>query len=143
MTETKPTILITKVFVDSNILLYLLDTDLRKSRIAKEIIAKKPLINSQVLVEVINVCKRKFGYTKLECLNLWDDLHQTCIIVPIDVNTTKICRPLIEKYNFQLFDAIIVSAALQYNCTILYSEDMHNNLLVNDTLKIVNPFINT
>lgn len=58
------------VFIDSNILLYLLDIDSRKSHIAKEIIATKPLINSQVLVEVTNVCKRKFEYSKSECLSL-------------------------------------------------------------------------
>lgn len=129
------------VFVDSNILLYLLDSNFRKSHIVKEIIATKPLINSQVLVEVVNVCKRKFGYTKSECLSLWDDLHRTCTIMPIDINTTKKCNYLVKKYNFQLFDAIIVSAALQHNCEILYSEDMHNTLLVDDQLKIINPFI--
>ncbi len=142
MTETKPIILMSKVFVDSNILLYLLDSDFRKSHIAKDIIATKPLINSQVLVEVVNVCKRKFGYTKLECLSLWEDLHRTCVIMPIDSSTTKKCNYLVEKYDFQLFDAIIVSAALQNNCKILYSEDMHNTLIIDGGLKIINPFIN-
>jgi predicted nucleic acid-binding protein len=69
-----------------------LDTDLRKSLIAKEIISKKPLINSQVLVEVINVCKRKFGYSKPECLNLWKDLQYACNIAPIDESTINYAK---------------------------------------------------
>jgi predicted nucleic acid-binding protein len=48
---------------------------------------------------------------------------------------------IIEKYDLQLFDAIIVSAALQAGCTILYSKDMHHGLVINNTLTIINPFI--
>lgn len=129
------------IFIDSNIILYLLDTDLRKSLIAKEILAKKPLINSQVLVEVINVCKRKFGYTKPECLSLWKDLQYACKIASIDESTTKLCESLVDKYDFQLFDSLIAASAIQSNCKILYSEDMQHNLIVNNDLKIVNPFV--
>jgi len=46
-----------------------------------------------------------------------------------------------ERYNFQLFDAIIIAAALESDCKIFYTEDMHHNLLVDDQLKIINPFI--
>jgi len=48
---------------------------------------------------------------------------------------------LIQKYQFQMFDAIIVSSALLSDCEILYSEDMQHNLIVEKQLKIVNPFI--
>ena len=37
-------------------------------------------------------------------------------------------------------DGIIIASALEANCDILYSEDMHNGLIEN-SLKIVNPFI--
>ncbi len=47
---------------------------------------------------------------------------------------------LIERYDFQFFDAIIVAGALQSNCTVLYSEDMHHELLVEKQLRILNPF---
>lgn len=46
-----------------------------------------------------------------------------------------------KEYDFQFFDAIIVAGALAANCTIIYSEDMHHNLLVEERLRILNPFI--
>ncbi len=48
---------------------------------------------------------------------------------------------LIKKYDLQLFDAMIVSAALEAGCEILYTEDMHHQLLVEAKLRIINPFI--
>jgi len=37
---------------------------------------------------------------------------------------------------------LIVSAGLKANATTLYSEDMHNGLVVNGCLTIINPFEN-
>jgi predicted nucleic acid-binding protein len=48
---------------------------------------------------------------------------------------------LISKYDFQLFDGIIVAAALEANCDVLYSEDMQDGMVIENTLKIINPFI--
>jgi predicted nucleic acid-binding protein len=48
---------------------------------------------------------------------------------------------LVVKYDFQIFDGIIVAAALEANCDILYSEDMQNGQIIENSLKIVNPFI--
>jgi predicted nucleic acid-binding protein len=45
-----------------------------------------------------------------------------------------------ERYGFSVYDAMIVAAALREGCTTLYSEDMHDGLLVEDQLRIVNPF---
>jgi len=36
---------------------------------------------------------------------------------------------------------IIIASALEANCDILYSENMHNGLIIENSLKIVNPFI--
>ncbi|MFN0049321.1 MAG: PIN domain-containing protein [Cytophagales bacterium] len=134
-------ILANDLFVDSNVILYLLDAKNNKSQISKEILGKHPNINAQVLVEVVNVCKRKFGYSKSECISLWKDICQTCEIVPIAASTLKLCGSLVEKYDFQLFDSIIVASALESDCDILCSEDMHHTLLVEERLTIINPFL--
>lgn len=130
-----------KAFVDSNVILYLFDNHSKKSLKAKEILSINPNINSQVLVEVVNVCKRKFGYTKEECLSLWTDISSTCQIVTISSSTIKLCEFLVRKYDFQLFDSLIVASALENDCNILYSEDMQNDMIVENSLKIINPFL--
>lgn len=48
---------------------------------------------------------------------------------------------LVKKYKFQMFDAIIISSALRSDCSVLYSEDMQHNLIVDKKLKIINPFV--
>jgi len=48
---------------------------------------------------------------------------------------------LVGKYNLQIFDGIIVAAALEADCSILYSEDMQDGQIIENMLKIVNPFI--
>jgi len=47
---------------------------------------------------------------------------------------------LVKKYDFQVFDAIIIASALESGCKTLYSEDMHNGLLIESQLEIINPF---
>jgi len=40
-----------------------------------------------------------------------------------------------------VFDGIIIAAALEADCDIIYSEDMQNEQVIESTLKIVNPFV--
>jgi predicted nucleic acid-binding protein len=47
---------------------------------------------------------------------------------------------LAERYGFSIYDAMIVASALVAGCTTLWSEDMQNGLLVENKLRIVNPF---
>ena len=45
-----------------------------------------------------------------------------------------------QNYNLQFYDALIVSTALKNSCTILYSEDMQDKLVIEKKIKIINPF---
>jgi predicted nucleic acid-binding protein len=45
-----------------------------------------------------------------------------------------------SKFTFSYWDSLIVAAALMSEAKILYSEDMHDGLVVDKALKIVNPF---
>ena len=44
-----------------------------------------------------------------------------------------------KRYDFSFFDSLIVAAALESKCTILYSEDMQHNQHI-ENLIIKNPF---
>lgn len=140
LTAMRPITLI-NLFVDSNILIYLTDNDQRKKQVVQEIVLEKPFINSQVAVEVANVYKRKFRFTKFELLNLWQDMLNDYKIAPTNHRSIQKAIQLVERYDFQLFDALIVADALRAGCTILYSEDMQHNMLVENKLTIINPFL--
>jgi predicted nucleic acid-binding protein len=64
-----------------------------------------------------------------------------CHIQNVTYATLQRAKKLIDRYDFQLFDSIIVASALEAGCGILYSEDLHNGLVVENQLKIINPFI--
>jgi predicted nucleic acid-binding protein len=64
-----------------------------------------------------------------------------CVCEPVSGSTIENARKLTARYDFQLFDSIIVAGALEANCSILYSEDMQHGLLVENKLEIVNPFL--
>jgi predicted nucleic acid-binding protein len=85
--------------------------------------------------------RRMFKMQKLELMQICSLWLEQCSLQPVVLSTIKLAQDLVEKYDFQVFDGIIIAAALEANCDILYSEDMQNGLLVENTLKIVNPFV--
>lgn len=46
---------------------------------------------------------------------------------------------LVERWKYTFYDALIIAAALQNRCTILYSEDLQDGQIIHE-LKITNPF---
>jgi predicted nucleic acid-binding protein len=85
--------------------------------------------------------KRSFNMQKLELMRLCSLWLEKCSIQPVVLSTITLAYYLVDKYDFQMFDGIIIAAALEANCDILYSEDMDNGQIVENSLKIVNPFI--
>ena len=102
---------------------------------------EKPVIAAQVISEYLNVLKRLTKEPKLTIIEHCLITVEDCEIVSIDYKLIEKAKHLILRYDFQLFDSLIVASALQSNCTVLYSEDLHHNLLVENQLRIINPFI--
>jgi predicted nucleic acid-binding protein len=68
------------------------------------------------------------------------DITEFCEIITISKSLIFRALKLHFKYKFSFFDSLIITAALEANCDILYSEDMQSGQIVENTLKIVNPF---
>jgi len=130
-----------RIALDSNILIYNHSLDYESKRlIARDFFKENPVISSQVISEYINVMRRNFKMQKQELLNLCSLWLEKCSIQPVVLSTIKLAQNLINRYDFQIFDGIIVAAALEANCNILYSEDMQDGQIIENTLRIVNPF---
>ncbi len=135
-------ILENKFAVDTNILIYLFDQEeTHKRLVAQACITKFPKVSSQVVSELINVVKRKLNLEKHVVLKKCAAILNNCEITPMTITTLNKAIDLIKKYQFQIFDAMIVASALEANCTALYSEDLQHNLVIENTLRIINPFI--
>ncbi len=138
----KPTTMSEKIAVDTNIIIYSLnDSYPEKKKVALNIICNLPYLSSQAFTESINICRRKLKYDKIKQMKVANFILDNCQFESVDPPTIRLSHELIVRYDFQYFDAIIVSSALQANCTILYTEDMQHQLLVEKRLRIINPFV--
>lgn len=43
-------------------------------------------------------------------------------------------------YKYSYWDSLIISSSLENNCNILYSEDLHGGQIINEKLRVQNPF---
>jgi len=130
------------IAIDTNILIYSHNQNSdKKQDIARNIIIESPIISTQVISEYINVLKRIMKIPKQQIFSTCMPNLKCCNIFKVDITTLQYADYLIQRYDFQLFDAIIVAAALEADCQILYSEDMQHNMKIDRQLTIINPFI--
>ena len=73
----------------------------------------------------------------MQICSLW---LEKCTVQPVILSTVRLAQDLVARYDFQLFDGIVIAAALEANCDTLYSEDIHDGLVIEKTLAVVNPF---
>ncbi|MCT7406170.1 PIN domain-containing protein [Aliarcobacter cryaerophilus] len=131
-----------KIFIDTNILLYAYSTEKNKQEIAQNIINTNNniYISKQVINETINILIKKFKLNIKDIINVVKELEKEFIILDFDIQIQLNALKLKQNYNLQFYDALIVSTALKNSCTILYSEDMQDKLVIEKKLKIINPF---
>jgi len=126
-------------FADTNVVLYLLDDGAKAER-AEEILGQGPRVSVQVLNEALVNCRRKAGLSWEDTGAFLESIKSLCPVEDLTVQTHQVGRALAEKYQLSVYDAMIVSAALIAGCTTLWTEDMHDGLLIEDQLRVVNPF---
>jgi len=128
--------------LDSNVVIYNhAGNDPRKRSISRKFLRSNPVISSQVLSEYLNYMKNKYKAEKRKLIRTCARWLRRCIFQPVSRSTVELASRLIDKYDFQLFDGIIVASALEANCGVLYSEDMQHGQVIEASLKIVNPYI--
>jgi predicted nucleic acid-binding protein len=131
-----------KIAIETNVLVYVRDNhENSKYQIVMDIIDAMPVVCSQVAVEYMNVIKRLFKLTKQECMAICLCDTENCDFRSVGYQTLQYANNLMLQYDFQLFDSIVVASALEAGCDILYSEDFQHNQLIENRLRIINPFI--
>lgn len=128
-----------EIFFDSNIILYLLDEG-PKADAAASALKGGGIISVQVLNEVLANCLRKGGMSWAEAGVFLAGIRGICNVVDLTTEIHDVGRAVGQRYGLSSYDSMIVAAALVGGCTVLYSDDMHDGLLVEDALRIVDPF---
>ncbi len=107
-----------KFFVDSNICLYILEKVSPKFSVSKTLLQSKPLINTQIIAENINVCLKEFKLTKAQALLYAKSLMESCEMQGITPSTLGNSLHILERYGYTIFDSLIISSPLAEHSTV-------------------------
>jgi predicted nucleic acid-binding protein len=131
-----------RVFLDTNILFYSYSTtDLNKQNSARKLIAESlSYISTQVLQELANTLTKKFGKTWKDAQKAVVESGKNNMLHVNNQNTIANACEIADKYQYSFYDSLIIAAALSCNCKMLYSEDMQDGQLIENSLTITNPF---
>ncbi len=129
-------------FIDTNIVIYSLSKDEHKQHKALVLLANKPIMSVQVLSETANIMRRKLGFDITAIRAVINRINQECSsLQPITLATLNAALDIAERYSFSHYDSLIIAAAIQADCTILYSEDMQHGQIIEGRMSIINPFL--
>jgi predicted nucleic acid-binding protein len=136
-----------KVFLDTNIFVYAYDDDEQiKKSLARELIRTSTLdstgiISYQVTQEFFNVALKKNSLKmRLEdAQQLLATIFRPLLAVHSSVALFGDAIHLQNRYQLSWYDSLIVAAAQQSGCSILYTEDLQHGQRFAD-LEVVNPF---
>jgi predicted nucleic acid-binding protein len=137
-----------RFFLDTNIFAYAFDVKATaKAKRASQLIRQaadtgQGIISYQVVQEFFNIALRRFS--------------QPMSVAEAEQYLITVFRPLLaihsspalyvealrmsEKYHLSWYDSLIVAAAAQGDCRVLYTEDLQHGQKIED-LRIENPFV--
>jgi predicted nucleic acid-binding protein len=128
-------------FLDTNVLIYAVAKNDPRATQAEALLASGGILSVQSLNEFASVARRKLGMSWKEVRELSEAICILCSDpVPISLDTHKAAVAIAEKYGYGIYDALVISAALEAGCKTLYSEDLQDGQVINRQLTIRNPF---
>jgi predicted nucleic acid-binding protein len=127
-------------FLDTNILVHAFTRGPLQQK-ARDLLYTQAIIGVQSLNEFTLVARRRLGLA-------WPEIHaallfirQRCAApVPLTLSTHLDGLRLAERHQLQIYDSMLLAAALAARCSIFWSQDMHDGLAIDGRLTIRNPF---
>jgi predicted nucleic acid-binding protein len=136
-----------RFFLDTNIFVYTFDRNARTkatkavSLIRKAADAGEGVVSYQVVQEFFNVAFRRFSpaMTTAEAEQYLITVFRPLLAVHSSPALYLSALRIKAEYRIGWYDSLIVAAALEANCAILYTEDLQDGSEI-ETLQIQNPF---
>lgn len=137
-----------RFFLDTNIFAYSFDLSApAKARRAQQLITEalssgKGVVSYQVVQEFFNLAFRRFvvPMKSTEAEHYLASIFRPLLGVQSSAALFSQALLMHQSRRFSWYDSLILSAAIQANCDLLYSEDMQHGQKVGG-LRIVNPFL--
>ena len=136
-----------RFFLDTNIFVYSFDRNSaakaqRATRLIRQAVAtRKGIVSYQVVQEFFNVALRRFAHpmTVAEAEQYLGTVFRPLLAVQSSQALCSEALRLKDKHRLSWHDSLIVAAAMEGGCGVLYSEDLQAGQRLGD-LQIENPF---
>ena len=130
-----------KAFFDANVLIYAVAENDPRSAQAEVLLASGGVLSVQILNEFVSVTRRKILMSWSDVSEALDAFRVLCPSpLPITMEIHEAALKIAEKHGYNIYDALVIAAALEAGCTTLYSENLHDGLTIDGQLTIRNPF---
>src|SRR6516162_1498878 len=137
-----------RFFLDTNIFVYSFDrSSAAKSRRAAQLIRQavstsKGIVSYQVVQEFFNLALRRFAQPMNvpEAEQYLGAIFRPLLAVQSSPALISEALRLTARHRLSWFDSLIVAAAIEGGCGVLYSEDLQHGQRFGE-LKVENPFI--
>ena len=135
-----------RVFIDTNILLYAeFEDGSNKHRVTQKLLLQDLLgaevfISTQVFNEFYVQAMRK-GKTADDIEAVLQQYITKFNVLPLDLGLVKDGWRIKRQYQFSYWDSLVVAASLSSACKVLYTEDLQDGQIIDDTLHIINPML--
>jgi predicted nucleic acid-binding protein len=133
-----------RCFVDTNIWLYAFieGDEPRKTACAQALLEASHaiILSTQVINEVCSNLLKKAQFSERHLQQLIAAFYAKYSVVEFHTAPLLKASALREQYAFSFWDSLIVASALHAEAAVLYSEDMQDGLLVENRVRIMNPF---
>jgi predicted nucleic acid-binding protein len=128
-------------FFDTSVLIYAVTQSDARALRAEELLMSGGMVSVQVLNEFTAVARRKLQMPWSEVGEAVEAFLVLCPSPqPITVETHTAAGAIAEKLGCNIYDALVVAAALEAGCTTLYSEDFQDGQVIEGKLMVRNPF---
>jgi predicted nucleic acid-binding protein len=131
-------------FIDTNLWLYafLVGDDPEKTARAKALIETRSVVfvSTQVINEACVNLRKKAHFSEQQVQQLIESFYAKYFVIELSKPLLLKASALREQHAFSFWDSLIVAGALTAGATVLYSEDMQDGLVIENRLRIANPF---
>ena len=128
-----------RVFVDTNIFVYaklITAKEQEKNQMAKHFLQTQPenvVVSTQVLSEFASVLiKHRVSDNNIQLAV--EAIAESSLVSAVSWHTVQAALRIKFRYQFSYRDSLIIASALENNCTVLFTEDLQHDQLIEEKL---------
>ena len=133
---------VVKTFIDTNILIYAFTADepAKQETALKFLNGCWPVISTQVIKEFSNVLLKKTSISPQAIQETINEIIDVADVANEEIELIFAAFKIHKQHKFSFYDSLIVATAISSRCQELLSEYMQDGQIIDEKLRIVNPF---